>query len=82
MKKIEEPGIILSTTAVREADLVVTLLGQSLGKLTAFAFGARRSKKRFPGGIDDLFPRRYLWQLNDFARRLLAGIGQGRAIYR
>src|SRR5262249_48673629 len=45
-------GIVLKTTALRESDLIVTLLTPELGLLRALARGARRSKRRFMGGID------------------------------
>lgn len=50
--KIEERAIVLRTAAVRESDLIVTLLTHSHGKVAAVARGARKSKRRFPGGLD------------------------------
>ena len=52
MKQIQQRAIVLRTHALREADLVVTLLGETTGKIVALARSARRSKKRFMGGVD------------------------------
>lgn len=45
------PAVILRTRALREADLVVVLLTPDDGKLECIARGARRSRRRFPGGL-------------------------------
>ncbi|MEE9384128.1 MAG: DNA repair protein RecO [Nannocystaceae bacterium] len=45
------PAIVLRTRPLREADLVVVLLTRSRGRLDALAYGARRSRRRFPGGL-------------------------------
>ena len=47
-----EPAVVLRTHVLGEADLIVTLLSRTSGKLRAAAKGARGSKKRYPGGID------------------------------
>ncbi len=47
-----EPAIVLNKNEFRESDLIVSLLGQKKGRLSAIVKGARRSKKRFMGGID------------------------------
>lgn len=52
MKKLRQPAIVLQTIPVRESDLIVTLLGKESGRITVSAKGARKSKKRFLGGID------------------------------
>lgn len=44
-------SIVLRTTAVRESDLVVTLLSADRGRVEAIARGARKSRRRFPGGL-------------------------------
>ncbi len=49
---LETRGIVLATTPVRDADLIVTLLSPELGKVAAVARAARGSKKRFLGGFD------------------------------
>ncbi|MCA9684374.1 MAG: DNA repair protein RecO, partial [Myxococcales bacterium] len=45
------PAVVLRTRPLREADLVVILLTPGRGKLDCVARGARRSRKRFPGGL-------------------------------
>ena len=52
MRHLSETGIVLSLRLVRESDLILSLLTKEKGKLVAIAPGARRSRKRFPGGID------------------------------
>jgi DNA repair protein RecO (recombination protein O) len=44
-------AIVLRTVAYGEADLVVTLLGATTGRLSALARGARKSARRFGGGL-------------------------------
>ena len=43
---------MLDVKVVREADLCLTILGEETGKILAIARSARRSKKRFFGGVD------------------------------
>ncbi len=45
------PAVVLRTTAIRESDLIVGLLTPTAGKVDVIARGARRSRKRFPGGL-------------------------------
>lgn len=45
-------GIVLNTTAFAEADKVVTLYCQDLGRITAIAKGAFKSKKRFVNKLE------------------------------
>lgn len=47
----EVPAVILRTRALRESDLIVVLLTPDRGKVDCIARGARRSRKRFPGGL-------------------------------
>ncbi len=49
--KIETRAIILRTVAYGESDRVVTLLGAATGRASALARGARKSVKRFAGGL-------------------------------
>jgi DNA repair protein RecO (recombination protein O) len=49
--KIETRAIILRAVAYGEADRVVTLLAASTGRASALARGARKSLKRFSGGL-------------------------------
>lgn len=51
-KPLTDQGIILKSIPVRESDVILTILTHTHGKLSAIARGARRSKKRFMGGID------------------------------
>jgi DNA repair protein RecO (recombination protein O) len=44
-------AILLRSVAYGESDRVVTLLGRSTGRVSALARGARRSVKRFGGGL-------------------------------
>ncbi len=48
---IVTPAIVLRRVAYAEADLVVTLLGQETGRVSALARGARKSSRRFAGGL-------------------------------
>ena len=45
------PAVVLRARPVRESDLVVVLLTATAGKVDTIARGARRSRKRFPGGL-------------------------------
>jgi DNA repair protein RecO (recombination protein O) len=45
------PAILLRSIPYGEADRVVTLLGRTTGRLSAMARGARRSVRRFGGGL-------------------------------
>lgn len=45
------PSVVLRTRAIRESDLIVVLLTPTSGKLECIARSARRSRKRFPGGL-------------------------------
>jgi DNA repair protein RecO (recombination protein O) len=49
--KIETRAIVLRTVAYGESDRVVTLLGASTGRASALARGARKSARRFAGGL-------------------------------
>jgi len=48
---IVTPAILLRRVAYAEADLVVTLLGSETGRVSALARGARKSSRRFAGGL-------------------------------
>lgn len=45
------PAIVLRTHAAREADLIVVLLTGARGRIECHARGARKSRRRFPGGL-------------------------------
>src|SRR4051794_247114 len=48
---ITTDAIVLRSVAYGEADRVVTLLGRTTGRVSALARGARRSQRRFGGGL-------------------------------
>jgi DNA repair protein RecO (recombination protein O) len=45
------PAIVLRVVNYGEADRIVTLLGRDTGRLSALARGARKSQRRFAGGL-------------------------------
>lgn len=45
------PAIVLRAVAYGESDKVVTLFGRTTGRVSALARGARKSQRRFPGGL-------------------------------
>lgn len=50
-REAAEPAIILRRSEVGESDLVISLYCRNLGKVSAIARAARRSKKRFGAGL-------------------------------
>lgn len=52
MERFEERAVVLSTVDYGEADRVVTLFTEGRGKISAFAAGARKSRKRFSGALE------------------------------
>jgi DNA repair protein RecO (recombination protein O) len=50
-QSIATPAIVLRRAVFGEADLVVTLLGLQTGRVSALARGARKSSRRFSGGL-------------------------------
>ncbi len=52
MDRWEDEALVLGTLDYGEADRLVTLLTRSRGKLTAFAAGARKSRRRFAGALE------------------------------
>lgn len=52
MERFVDEALVLSTLDYGEADRLVTLLTREHGKLTAFAAGARKSKRRFAGALE------------------------------
>jgi DNA repair protein RecO (recombination protein O) len=74
----------LSTHALGEADLLVVLLTPDRGKLRCAARNARKSKRRFGGGLPGgamgeamITPGRGLWRLESFRSiRDLSGLGR------
>ncbi len=74
--EITTPAVILRRFDTGESDQVVWLLTEQRGRLSAFAPGARRSKRRFAGGIEPYAlvqaslasPRRgELWRLTELS---------------
>jgi DNA repair protein RecO (recombination protein O) len=71
-------AVVLSTRPLRESDLLVVLLTAAHGKVRAVARGARKSKRRFAGGVPGgavgeaelVRGRGGLWTLAGFAPRL------------
>jgi DNA repair protein RecO (recombination protein O) len=52
VERFRDQGVVLGTVDYGEADRLVTLLTRSHGKLTAFAAGARKSRRRFAGALE------------------------------
>lgn len=52
MDRFVEEALVLSTIDYGEADRLVTLFTRGRGKVTAFAAGARKSKRRFAGALE------------------------------
>jgi DNA repair protein RecO (recombination protein O) len=52
--RITTEALLLRRVEYGEADLVLTLLTQKLGKLSALARGARKSSKRFGGALEPM----------------------------
>lgn len=50
----ETDALLLRKVDVRESDLVITLFTETLGKVSALARGARRSRTRFAGSLEPL----------------------------
>jgi DNA repair protein RecO (recombination protein O) len=51
MSELATPAVVLRTRPLRESDLIVVLLTPGHGKIDCVARGARRSRRRFPGGL-------------------------------
>ncbi|MBL9039687.1 MAG: DNA repair protein RecO, partial [Archangium sp.] len=52
MERYADDAIVLSSVDFGEADRIVTLLTRGHGRLSAFAAGARKSKRRFAGALE------------------------------
>lgn len=52
MERFVERAVVLSTVDYGEADRIATLFTEGRGKLTAFANGARKSRRRFAGALE------------------------------
>jgi DNA repair protein RecO (recombination protein O) len=51
MASFSTPAIVLRAVSYGEADRIVTLFGRETGRLSALARGARKSQRRFAGGL-------------------------------
>jgi DNA repair protein RecO (recombination protein O) len=52
MERFVDEALVLGTVDYGEADRLVTLFTRGSGKLTAFAAGARKSRRRFAGALE------------------------------
>lgn len=52
MERFRDQGVVLGTVDYGEADRLVILFTRSHGKVTAFAAGARKSRRRFAGALE------------------------------
>jgi len=52
MDRVVEPAVVLSAVDYGEADRIVTFLTERRGRLSAFAAGARKSRRRFAGALE------------------------------
>jgi DNA repair protein RecO (recombination protein O) len=52
LERFSDQALILSTLDYGDADRLVTMFTATRGKLTAFASGARKSKRRFAGALE------------------------------
>jgi DNA repair protein RecO (recombination protein O) len=52
LDRFTDDALVLSTVDFGDADRVVTLFTRGHGRLSAFAAGARKSKRRFAGALD------------------------------
>ncbi len=52
MDRFSDQALVLSTVDFGEADRLVTLFTREHGRLSAFAAGARKSKRRFAGALE------------------------------
>ena len=52
MERFADEALVLGTVDFGDADRIVTLFTRGHGRLSAFAAGARKSKKRFAGALE------------------------------
>lgn len=52
MERLVTEAIVLRTASCGEADRIVTLFSRDLGRVSAFAAHARKSRRRFAGALD------------------------------
>ncbi|MFN0062327.1 MAG: DNA repair protein RecO [Myxococcaceae bacterium] len=54
MERFRDQALVLGHVDYADADRIVTLLTRDHGKVTAFAAGARKSKRRFAGALEPM----------------------------
>lgn len=82
MSEVLTPAVVLRTRELRESDLIVVALTPGRGKLDCVARGARKSRRRFPGGLPNgargeagIEPSRgSLWVLTSFTPTVDHGV--------
>lgn len=52
MDRVVEPAVVLSAVDYGESDRIVTLFTEHRGRVSAFAAGARKSRRRFAGALE------------------------------
>ena len=52
--RVEGDSLLLGRSNYRDADLILTLFSQELGRVSALARGARKSTKRFSGSLEPM----------------------------
>jgi len=67
-------GIILQQKPLKEADLIVTILFEDYGLLDCYAFSGKKSKIRFPGGLDLFDIGRFAFEKKNSVMPTLLGI--------
>ena len=55
VEDLNTEAYVLRTRAYGESDVIAVLLTRDIGKLSAIAKGAKRSKRRFAGGVLEIF---------------------------
>lgn len=61
MDRLSDDALVLSSVDYGESDRLVTFLTRDHGRLTAFAGGARKSKRRFAGALEPFMLLRIHW---------------------
>src|SRR5579859_956123 len=67
----QSEAIVLRTSPLREADLLVTFLTRAQGKLRGVAKSAKRSKKRFGGALEPLTVVNAHWEVRGSEHELV-----------
>ncbi len=72
MPTFSTPAILLRRSSYGDYDLIVTLLSLDKGKLTVIAKNAKKSRKRFPPGLLELFSLLHIECRNPQGRGMIA----------